>query len=102
MRSAVPKAPPPPIQLQPAFEMTMCPFCGMPARWRFDKKGRPMHFCAECGIRVFIYGSAGLVGFEMLYQLAARVGPVRWRQEAQSRITRRHVSKVRALRAGAR
>jgi hypothetical protein len=96
MALVIPKDTPP--HLRPAFELTSCPFCGMKAAWRWDRKNRPFHYCGDCGVRVFLYSSAGLVGFEMLCEVMRRVGPLRWRQEAQSRITRRQIATTRAER----
>jgi hypothetical protein len=67
------------VLLRPTFALRVCPSCGVPASWRYDKKGRPFHYCGHCGTRVFIYTITGLVGFEMLHQFVVRNGPIRHR-----------------------
>lgn len=65
--------------LKPSAPLKVCPFCAVPANWRFDKKGRPFHYCGDCGARVFIYTIRGLIGFELYHQMIVRSGVVRHR-----------------------
>lgn len=65
--------------LKPAVPMRVCISCGVPAGWRYDKKGRPFHYCGHCGTRIFIYTVTGLIGFEMMHQAVVRNGPARQR-----------------------
>lgn len=75
--------------LKPNIELSICITCGMPAKWRFDRKQhRPYHYCNYCGIRVFIYHVESLIGFEMLHQLILKGAPA-FRRTLRERVNRR-------------
>jgi len=80
---------PAPGYAQPAFQLKVCPFCGMPAYWKFDKKGRPYHSCGFCQTKLFIYGHVALSGIEVLHEMVIRSGIPRFRQAVQTRAMRR-------------
>lgn len=87
-----------PALLRPDFQLKVCPACAVPAQWRFDKKRRPFHYCADCGIRIFIYTAAALCGVKLIHEFVVRFGPVRWRGNVQQLVSRRVSVAARAPR----
>lgn len=87
--------------LVPSMALRVCPFCGVPASWRYDKKQRPFHYCGDCGARVFIYTLRGLVGFELLCQTMVRSGVGRHRNLVH-RIVGQRIAQQRVVAPGRR
>lgn len=74
------------VILRPQFELRVCPFCGMPCEFKFDKKNRPYVHCQNCWTRVFIYTPTGLTGLQMMQDSVFRYGPGRWATEVARRV----------------
>lgn len=68
---------------RPDFRLKVCPFCGMPAEFKWDRKGRAYHSCGFCQTKLFIYGTTGFCGLELVQGMIARDGGVRFRQLVQ-------------------
>lgn len=86
------------VLLKPSAPLRVCPSCGVPASWRYDKKGRPFHYCPHCGTRVFMYTVTGLVGFELLHQTVVRNGPTRQRNLVNRLVAQRIARQSRSRR----
>jgi len=84
---------------QPGFQLRLCLYCGMPAHWKIDKKGRPYHSCGFCQTKLFLYGHTAFSGVEILQELILRSGLQRFRRAVQARTAKR-VQRV-PTRAGA-
>lgn len=82
--------------LRPSGPLRICPSCAVPAAWRFDKKGRPYHYCGNCGTRVFLYSVTGLIGLELARDAVLRMGPTRHRNMVNRIVTRRVASLSRS------
>jgi hypothetical protein len=74
---------------QPGFSLRLCFFCGMPAQWKIDKKGRPYHSCGFCQTKLFVYGTTAHCAMEMLQELVIRFGVQRFRRVLNSRVQKR-------------
>ena len=72
--------------LEPQFVLRVCPFCGMPCEFKFDKKNRPYLHCQNCWTRVFFYTPTGLTGAQMLQDCVLRYGPGRWATDVARRV----------------
>jgi len=73
----------------PSIEISFCVVCGMPARWKYDRRGRPYLSCSHCTIRIFPHGHTSIAGLEMLHGMLKRSGVQRHRQAVQAQVQRR-------------
>ena len=72
--------------LRPQFKLVVCPFCGMPCEFRYDKKDRPFVHCRHCWSRTFFYTPTGLSGLQMVQDVILRHGAGRWATEIARRV----------------
>lgn len=78
--------------VQPDYELKVCPFCGMPAKWKYDRRGRAYLSCHHCQTRVFAHSHVALAGIQILQEYVLR-GVQRHRQLV-SRLVERKLSAI--------
>lgn len=77
--------------VKPTFVMRVCIGCGAPASWRLDRKGRPYHYCPNCGIRLWIYHPKSMAGLSIVHALLVRSGVQKFRQTVAMSEMRRSI-----------
>lgn len=75
--------------LKPGFALRICIGCGAGAAWKYDRKGRPFHYCSNCGLRIWIYHPKSLQGIALVHALVLRHGVQKFRQSVAMNEMRR-------------
>lgn len=86
---------PPEQTLKPDFALRVCIGCGLGAHWKFDRRGRPFHYCSDCGLRIFIYTWRALTGLQIAHDLVIRSGVQRFRMAVHTRTSRKLAASAR-------
>lgn len=70
----------------PGFNLRICIFCGAPAKWKLDRKGREYISCGFCQSKTFVYGQMAFTGIQIIHEMLMRSGADRYRRTIQMKM----------------